>query len=1140
MEDAKRHRRRRERSFKTKAEEMKTSVHANHPPELLKDLYEELDESFQNLKIAHEKILDLTEADKEAEEDAWMLPRIDVHSSIRLLFYKHRKDQEEAVQKDSKDGMRQTETHKIELKKMELPKFNGDIKTYTRFKTDFKKFVEKATHPEQLPFRLRSCLGNEVNKVVVQAAEDDYEQMWTLLDEKYGDRHKLVNALIGDILKQNPLKEGEEKQFVEFIDLISACHRNLKRMAIEHEMNNTRVISEIESRLPDDQKRRWVRLIHDPQSKDKIEKDGKLKILLDYLEEEAKSLKYMMTSLHETNQRPKQQRSIVNTVFTEKPTDIAACILHDNAKHQTQDCKGFKAMSMQERIEVIKQKRVCFRCLKHGHQVKTCKLGNCGKDGCSRKHHPLIHFPPKKEPASNTQNTATSQQTSTGTDAPCILMAKSVITKGGTKVNAMFDTASTSSVILADVAEKLKLKGKPLTVSVTKFGGETEQIETFSYTLPLKTKYNGYIKIEVFGMPRITNRLLPQDTEKLADIFKVEKHLIERPTGAVELLIGADNASLFPNILRTEGELALCEGTFGVMVFGKHPVCRSESNATNLTYIEKQVSSQFLDIESMGVACNPKCGSCKCGNCPIGSKRFTLKEERELNLIDEGLSYSDGKWTAKYPWIRDPKDLPDNRLVAEAKLRATEKRLQKNEKYAECYASQIDDMLQRKVARKLSDSEMRSYKGPVHYISHHGIAKPDSKSTPLRIVFNSSANYKGHVLNEYWAKGPDVNNNLLAVLFRFRREQVALVGDIKKMYHSIDISMLDQHTHRFLWRNMEIDRPIHTYCVTAVNFGDGPSATMAIRALQRTAELSAELFPEAAQTLQENVYMDDIADNLQTVEKAYERSEEINAILSKGSFNVKEWTISGVNMDTTKFLGLEWNPRDDKLKVPVPTYCEEIGSLTKRKCLGAANSIYDPLGLLSPVTVRAKILLRNLWGKKVDWDQEIEPGDLDEWRSFLKDVKNCEKVSIPRSVKPSKQSENPTLIMFSDASKEAMGTVAYIRYETNLGVFESRLMAAKSRVAPVRITSIVRLELSAAVMSVRLAKTIREESRIPFVRVLYLVDSEIVRSMIQKESYGFKTFAATRIGEIQQFSDSTDWFWVAGKDNIADIISRKL
>ncbi|XP_071965636.1 uncharacterized protein [Antedon mediterranea] len=118
---------------------------------------------------------------------------------------------------------------------------------------------------------------------------------------------------------------------------------------------------------------------------------------------------------------------------------------------------------------------------------------------------------------------------------------------------------------------------------------------------------------------------------------------------------------------------------------------------------------------------------------------------------------------------------------------------------------------------------------------------------------------------------------------------------------------------------------------------------------------------------------------------------------------------------------------------------------------------------------------------------------------MLKIAKRC-----PQSVEPSKQSEKPTLIMFSDAREEAMGTDAYIRYETNIGVFESRLMAAKSRVALVRITSIVRQR----------------------------------NSPIQKESYGFKTFAATRTGEIQQFIDSTDWFWVADKDNIADIISR--
>ena len=75
-------------------------------------------------------------------------------------------------------------------------------------------------------------------------------------------------------------------------------------------------------------------------------------------------------------------------------------------------------------------------------------------------------------------------------------------------------------------------------------------------------------------------------------------------------------------------------------------------------------------------------------------------------------------------------------------------------------------MVDRGVARKLRTSELDTYKGPIHYISHHEVLRPDSKSTPVRIVFNSSANYMGHVLNDYWAKGPDLLNSLLGVLMR--------------------------------------------------------------------------------------------------------------------------------------------------------------------------------------------------------------------------------------------------------------------------------------------------------------------------------------------------------------------------------------
>ena len=82
---------------------------------------------------------------------------------------------------------------------------------------------------------------------------------------------------------------------------------------------------------------------------------------------------------------------------------------------------------------------------------------------------------------------------------------------------------------------------------------------------------------------------------------------------------------------------------------------------------------------------------------------------------------------------------------------------------------QIEDMVDREVARKLTVKELKEYKGQIHYISHHEVLKPDSKSTPVRIVFNSSAGYIGHALNDYWAKGPHLLNDLLGILIRFEK-----------------------------------------------------------------------------------------------------------------------------------------------------------------------------------------------------------------------------------------------------------------------------------------------------------------------------------------------------------------------------------
>jgi hypothetical protein len=108
------------------------------------------------------------------------------------------------------------------------------------------------------------------------------------------------------------------------------------------------------------------------------------------------------------------------------------------------------------------------------------------------------------------------------------------------------------------------------------------------------------------------------------------------------------------------------------------------------------------------------------------------------------------------------------------------------------------DMVQRNVARKLTPEEMHTYEGPIQYVPHHAILKPNSKSTPVRIVFDSLSLYMGHKLNNYWAKGTNVVNDLLGVIIRFRQKQVAIAGDITKMYNAIKMSDRDQHTHRFV------------------------------------------------------------------------------------------------------------------------------------------------------------------------------------------------------------------------------------------------------------------------------------------------------------------------------------------------------
>ena len=130
------------------------------------------------------------------------------------------------------------------------------------------------------------------------------------------------------------------------------------------------------------------------------------------------------------------------------------------------------------------------------------------------------------------------------------------------------------------------------------------------------------------------------------------------------------------------------------------------------------------------------------------------------------------------------------------------------------------------------------------------------------------------------------------------------------------------------------------------------------------------------------------------------------------------------------------------------------------------------------------------------------------------------------------------LCIFSDASRKAFGACTYVRWSVANGNYESRFIAAKSRVAPLKELTIPRLELQAAVLASRLAKSIQEESRLQFEKIIYFTDSRIVLAWIRSQARGYKPFVSARVAEIQNNSDPSDWKHVVGDQNVADTVSR--
>ncbi|GFY36753.1 integrase catalytic domain-containing protein [Trichonephila clavipes] len=460
---------------------------------------------------------------------------------------------------------------------------------------------------------------------------------------------------------------------------------------------------------------------------------------------------------------------------------------------------------------------------------------------------------------------------------------------------------------------------------------------------------------------------------------------------------------------------------------------------------------------------------------------------------------------------QDPSCLRNSKDIAIRRLNSLWKRLSRDSRYLSLHAEFLKEYEELGHLERVDESS----EPPTHYyIPHHGVLRPEKLTTKLRIVFNgSSPTTTGISLNDILLKG-EVKEDVFETISRFRRHKFAFTTDIQKMYRQILINPDQQDLQRIIWKH-GLDAEILTYRLKTVTYGLSNAPFLAIRTLQQFAKDEKSGFPLASETLLYDTYMDDIVSGAPDLETAQQLQSQLKDVLQSCGMNLHKWSSnspellnSSLSSDvehsfstdidlSVKTLGISWKPFED--------------------CF----------------------VFKQLWQCKLDWDDVLPNSIANECREFVTTLKCIEEVKINRFI----MADNNVRIVlqgFADASEAAYGAVVYLQCFLHNGAAKVSILASKSRVAPIRVISIPRLELCACVLLAQLVKKIRSTLRLNRSDSVLHTDSTIALAWLNTPANRLKTFVVNRVAKVQELTEGFQWNHVPSVLNPADLVSRGL
>ncbi|XP_046431027.1 uncharacterized protein LOC124184894 [Neodiprion fabricii] len=724
-------------------------------------------------------------------------------------------------------------------------------------------------------------------------------------------------------------------------------------------------------------------------------------------------------------------------------------------------------------------------------------------------------------------------------------------------IRALLDQASEVSFVTESLAQRLALPRMNTSLPIRGIGGKRTVNARGLVNLNIQSRVKTFsLPVNAYILAKLTSyvppcRVLKNNWPHLENLELADPD--SSSTRAIDLLLGAEAYSVIleEGLRKGDRQSPIAQQTaLGWILSGSIPSQDPHQKRGSAYGFQCSVNHELLSL----------------------LQRFWLQEEttsnRETLLSEEDSQCEqhfvethsrspEGRYIVRIPLKQPPDNPGDSRRSALFALSRQEKQFEADPARKTAYSDFLAEYEKLGHMTLVPNPDQAS--GRVFYLPHHAVVRDNSTTTKIQVVFNGSALTTRKIsINSLQYAGAKLQNDLADVITRWRRYAYVFIADIEKMYRQIGVHPDDWDLQRILWRKNPQD-PVSTYQLCTVTYGLKSAPYLALRVLRQLAADEKSRFSLAVNIIEREIYVDDVLSGADDLEGATEKIRQINECLASGCFNLQKWTsnceellekipqeerdisqlVSIEDNSPVRALGLLWHANSDSFKFSSPRQ-QQQSQPTKRNVLSRVAQIFDPLGWIAPVVVRGKIFIQELWSAGLNWDDPLPKILETRWRIYEEELKDIAFISVPRyfgSRANLAASQSVELHGFSDASQSALSAVIFLRLLTESNDIRVSLVAAKTRVAPLKKVTIPWLELSAAVLLVRLVSHLRKVLKLENATIHLWTDSTVALAYISGDPSRWTEYVRNRVNEIREI-DQSQWHHVSDKENPADCALR--